>query len=826
MGATMIPEGLSPSERQVWESLASGEPAVLGPSEATREYRTDWGPERTIRASFLARILLNPPNVTPDRPHRFILVGARITGKLDVGCGTLAPFLLQACSFEQMPNLSDVNASFVGFTQCFMPGLMMDRISCSGPAWLRETTFHGNLSAEDSVIDDVSLDGARVISDHSHNSPASASPGHLVCFCGAQITRDLSIDRANIDGVLGLNRATIGGSVNCRGLTVTAGNPAPYGVEAAQTSVGGSLRCAPDFRSNASLNLEGATIGGRFYIDEGRFGRSAETNGPPSLMMDHAEVKLGVSANRSNATGPLSFHHAKIACQLAMRGIQITTRAPLAIRADHIVVDGAILLDERAQIGGAVDMHGAFIECGLRLDSSRITANSNRHPSLDISGGEIRGSLSAQDSDFESGASLHTATVRGGVYLARARWCTGSFTSGVRASKSLLLGGLFAMKSQISGSLDMTYAEVGVEIDLRDSCIGAADRPSIDSHGLHVSGDFSAERLVAESCLDMSSAQFDGDVNLSDAVLKGSAAHVASRGEHPSGQLRARWRGASVQFSGATVHGGIALCGSRSSESLDFSGVTVSEALDLTGARLEGPTVSINLAGATVGSLIYHPVETPQGSAILHAARISTIADTPARWPRHTNLSGLHYETFSSDVSVDQRLEWLERASPSFSAQLYETLARSFRLAGQLRDAKAVEYVAAKRASAASGRIGRSWGFLQNLTIGYGYKPVRALLWATCAWLLGALWFASPLVVCRSGANSSQGLCAVDPSWQLPWDPWLYSLDLLIPLATLGIDTAWAPTGFSRVVVVLLNIIGWALLTTVAAAASRVLRRS
>lgn len=55
------------------------------------------------------------------------------------------------------------------------------------------------------------------------------------------------------------------------------------------------------------------------------------------------------------------------------------------------------------------------------------------------------------------------------------------------------------------------------------------------------------------------------------------------------------------------------------------------------------------------------------------------------------------------------------------------------------------------------------------------------------------------------------------------WDPFIYCLDLLVLLISLGHDTTWDPTGWSKIVSLILITAGWVLVTTVAAAAARAL---
>jgi hypothetical protein len=58
------------------------------------------------------------------------------------------------------------------------------------------------------------------------------------------------------------------------------------------------------------------------------------------------------------------------------------------------------------------------------------------------------------------------------------------------------------------------------------------------------------------------------------------------------------------------------------------------------------------------------------------------------------------------------------------------------------------------------------------------------------------------------------------------WNPALYTLDLLLPVIDLGQDSYWKPQGPFQWAAAALIVLGWILATTVAAGASRLLRRS
>ncbi|WP_405996994.1 hypothetical protein [Streptomyces sp. NBC_00829] len=108
----------------------------------------------------------------------------------------------------------------------------------------------------------------------------------------------------------------------------------------------------------------------------------------------------------------------------------------------------------------------------------------------------------------------------------------------------------------------------------------------------------------------------------------------------------------------------------------------------------------------------------------------------------------------------------------------------------------------------------RLWSLLQDATVGYGYRPLRAVLL-----LLGLLTLGTALFTAWPPTTVGDGKA---PHFQ----PAIYTLDLLLPLVDLGQERSYAPGGALQWAAVELVGTGWLLATTVAAGAGRVLRRT
>jgi hypothetical protein len=108
----------------------------------------------------------------------------------------------------------------------------------------------------------------------------------------------------------------------------------------------------------------------------------------------------------------------------------------------------------------------------------------------------------------------------------------------------------------------------------------------------------------------------------------------------------------------------------------------------------------------------------------------------------------------------------------------------------------------------------RAWSVLQDVTVGYGYRPLRAV------WLLAAFFAVGTALFARWPPTPAGEGTPRD------FQPAVYTLDLLLPVIDFGQERAFGARGAMQWAVVVLVSAGWILATTAAAGANRVLRRA
>ena len=248
-----------------------------------------------------------------------------------------------------------------------------------------------------------------------------------------------------------------------------------------------------------------------------------------------------------------------------------------------------------------------------------------------------------------------------------------------------------------------------------------------------------------------------------------------------------------------------------------------------------GRDIALSLSRAKVGGILYfQDNQISSGVVNLAGADVARLKDEP-EGPGATyalRLDGFRYSDFSrhTDISLKARLSWLERrpADMEFVAQPYEQLAQVLAHLGHRNDAKSVlmakEHllrVENRRLMRERGQWGRYipsalLGWVFGRTVGYGYRPGRALGLALVLIVALGVFFQKTWDAGDMTPNAAPVLISADwiaatvehpdgPAafWSQPgqagqdWETfnaYAYSADLFIPIINLGQESAWAPS--------------------------------
>lgn len=436
-------------------------------------------------------------------------------------------------------------------------------------------------------------------------------------------------------------------------------------------------------------------------------------------------------------------------------------------------------------------------------------------PALRVLGARITGSLNLRY------ATADCAILLGGCYFDDVPNLYGAQFRQLNLSESVLPG-MTAATLRVDGVLRLTDCRVRGPVRLGGAQISGAvflDRarftsaepspapapdggpepepePLLQLNHASVGDDLRAPGLRVEGQLRLDSATVAGSVNLDDAVLAapGRTALDAERltvgADLRAKRLRARGR---VNLSAARIPG----------------------QLNLAYAQLSQPGgTALRASSCVVGELWLREAARVQGSVNLRRSQIDLLFVPPEVWPERVRLDGLTYGTLAPHEPADRRLAVLERDGDDYVPYAYEQLTASYRRIGDDAAARTVQLAKQRRQRRGLAWYARLWGHVQDLTVGYGFRPMRAV-----AWMLSLLMVASV-------AYAERQPRALKADESPDFSPVFYSLDLLLPIIDFGQERAFTPQGgWHQGLSYVLIITGWILATTIIAGVTRAVSR-
>lgn len=414
------------------------------------------------------------------------------------------------------------------------------------------------------------------------------------------------------------------------------------------------------------------------------------------------------------------------------------------------------------------------------------------------------------------------------------------------ALRFMLLGGVTAEPgdraelrltgAQVSGAFEVEFAVLDVPVTLKRCTI---DGP-VSFFGSHL------RRLTLDGCefpeLFLSNATIEGTValtgctstglvSLGGATIGGSlllrGAHLAGPGiAFDSPALRVRRD--VLATDGFTCRGALRLDRAEIGGILTLEGAVLDGSGDAAASILHAPglargglddsdwSASVAFSGRhlVAKELILLLAQPPSGLFDLRHAQVGLLRDTPATWPPGLRIDGLRYEALADVDERDARLRWLRLDPRGFRPQPYAHLAQVLRAAGRDEDARTVLLAGERHRRDTLSRPGRWWGRLQDLTVGYGYRPVRAGMWLAALFTIGTVVF------------QWHRPRAADPVKAPEFVAPVYTLDLILPVGDFGQQSAYHARGATVWLAYTLIVAGLVLATTVAAAGARRLRRA
>jgi hypothetical protein len=438
-------------------------------------------------------------------------------------------------------------------------------------------------------------------------------------------------------------------------------------------------------------------------------------------------------------------------------------------------------------LGDRMDLYGARVR--------QLNLNGSALPGLDATVAVIAGDIRLNDVRCDGEVRLTGTRVAGAVRLREAR-LTNPGGVALLANRLDVGDDLLLRGAVVDGEVRLAGARIGGMLDLNGARLANPGGRALTAFRL----------LVGAYLRGRHGFTADGEVTLTESAVTGSVDLAGAQLRNPGADALAAL--------GISVGGALDLCdGFRSEGTLRLMGARVTGPVCLRRAELVNPgQVALDFRHAQARELDLRLAARTDSTLDLRHARVNVIHDEPASWPVRLRLDGLSYTALARPLTAEHRLAWLAR--DSYLPYAYEQLAASYRRSGDEAQARTVLLAKQRQHHRHRGPGTRIWGQLQDSTVGYGYRPLRAAGWLLLLLAAGTAVFATHHPV-PAGDGTPPG-----------FNPLVYSLDLLLPIIDFGQEHAYTPQGWQRWVAYLLIATGWLLASTVTAGLTRTLTRN
>lgn len=351
-----------------------------------------------------------------------------------------------------------------------------------------------------------------------------------------------------------------------------------------------------------------------------------------------------------------------------------------------------------------------------------------------------------------------------------------------RFERPVTLGG-----AHIGGALFMDRAEFHAPDD--------SDEPALRLNHSSIGEDLVAPGVRVHGRMVCNDASVDASVNLMDAVL-----------DNPGGTAL----DAQTLSVASDVHARRLTARGR----LDLRGARVTGRLDLAHSRLSHPGHTVlQASSAVIGEVWLNEAEPLKGSVNFRQTQTDLLRVVPETLAGEVRLNGLSYTMLSPHVPAERWLPVLRRDVDGYVPHAYEQLTALYQRIGDDHAARLVQLAKQRRLRTTRAWYGRLWGYLQDVTVGYGFRPLRALAWLLSLLAIGSIVYA---------LHEPPPLKA---SEHPDFNPVFFTLDLLLPVISFGQEGAFAPKGGYQTLSYALVITGWLLASTVITGITRTVSR-
>lgn len=740
------------------------------------------------------QLILRGASLGSDGQHSLFAQALQIgdSAFLDEGFTAIGKVLL---SRSRIADYLSFNGAHLNSTMLDTYALEADGLNVGG-----EVTFNKGFRANGTVrlsrcrLGDLSLSGAQLLDpsegEYSLDCRGTEVNGGLTAGGGFHAQGSLSFVDTVIQGDLDLGNST---------LSDTNGEAH---IMASRAKIGGSLLLDHGFRCSGAFALPYVSIGGDVNMSGARvFGHLDDGVGILASAMQVAGDFL--AGDGFETTGALDISRTCVAGRLILRGARVTGTstaegAPLgcSVLGDSLEVGAGAYFDLGFQCTGSIRLLGGRIQGQLSFSGARVNGTDSDGSSLIMDRLQVEGSLFMQENTILAGAArLPNARINGqcnalGLRIERPdRDGDCLVAHGLEVSSGLRM----VLILSTTGSVDLTESRIEQAFMFALRCplpAGVADLSSVTGSG-------NTEETSSDEPFGITVAFTAGGVGKAEDQLVPA---LRCQGLRADGDV-------DLQFAYDVPEHIAIIIGHPPPALLDLTRVKLAGAMEARGVH----SVMI-LDGADIQTFKF---SSRSDYPVLRSAvdfRIRDFGEPSA--PKRKDVA-----------------RWLDRGNAA--GQTWQEVAAAYERRGMFDDGRWLRYQAAARAGRQSSIVHRLFGWLYQITTGYGYYPMRTLGWLAIITTLTviACYSAGERFTSVSTGDVQQSDQAQEPSvcptrgGSACFDPISYGIGSTLPFVTQD-TTMWRPpAGGITYLLMLLRVVAWILAALFLAGITGLLRR-
>lgn len=379
-------------------------------------------------------------------------------------------------------------------------------------------------------------------------------------------------------------------------------------------------------------------------------------------------------------SGAVNLTGAHVGGYLIFSGASLTNPDDIALAADLLTVDLAMLCRDGFTTSGAVRLSGAHLG---ELSFSSATLRNPRGVALNAAGLMVDGSVMCRD-------------------------------------------GFVA-----DGEVTLLGARIGADLVFSTASLSNPDGHALTADRLTVGQNmWCDDGFTAEGEIRLSAAHIGGQLNFTGATLTNPGGNaLVAEGLVVDQDLFCR--------AGFAAHGAVSLIGAKIAWGLHFDDARLTNpgglALDLEDAQVTSlsllpaapPDGVVDLTNARVRSFYDYAGSWPD-----------------VLWLRGFTYERLENDPDGDAVRVAYRLAWLMHHRDGYVPGLFDQLAAVYRRSGRVEAARRVSIAKLRRRREVLSSWGKAWNWLLQVTVGYGYRPWLAGVWLLALLVVGSVVFA------------------------------------------------------------------------------------